>query len=389
MNFKEAAQQTENYIIRNRRYLHEHPELSEKEEKTTEYIAKELKDLGLEPHRFENCYGCYVDIKGDKSGKIVALRADIDALPIKEETGLEFASQNGCMHACGHDTHMAMLLGAVKMLNDVKSEINGTVRAIFQPSEETATGAQAVIKEGVLDGVSAIYGSHIWGNFDAPLVSVESGKRMASCSSFKIEIEGRTAHGSAPNLGVDAIVVAASVIMNLQTYVSRNNDPLNPLVLTIGTIEGGSRFNVIPGKVTMEGTVRAFDSDLDRIPNAMRRIIAGTAETFGAKAKLDFNWLTIPVINDNEQLNTIAQNAVKKLYGEDGLGHLDTMMGSEDFSFYMGEVPGVFSFLGSRDTEKGYIYTNHQEQYTVDEGLLKRGAAVYAQFAFDYLEENK
>ncbi len=139
----------------------------------------------------------------------------------------------------------------------------------------------------------------------------------------------------------------------------------------------------------MEGTVRAFDSDLDRIPNAMRRIIDGTAETFGAKAKLDFKWMTIPVINDNEQLNTIAQNAVKKLYGEDGLGHLDTMMGSEDFSFYMGEVPGVFSFLGSRDTEKGYIYTNHQEQYTVDEGLLKRGAAVYAQFAFDYLEENK
>ena len=389
MNFKEAAQQTENYIIRNRRYLHEHPELSEKEEKTTEYIVKELKDLGLEPRRFENCYGCYVDIKGDKSGKIVALRADIDALPIKEETGLEFASQNGCMHACGHDTHMAMLLGAVKMLNDVKSEINGTVRAIFQPSEETATGAQAAIKEGVLEGVSAIYGSHIWGNFDATLVSVESGKRMASCSSFKIEIEGRTAHGSAPNLGVDAIVVAASVIMNLQTYVSRNNDPLNPLVLTIGTIEGGSRFNVIPGKVTMEGTVRAFDSDLDRIPNAMRRIIDGTAETFGAKAKLDFKWMTIPVINDNEQLNTIAQNAVKKLYGEDGLGHLDTMMGSEDFSFYMGKVPGVFSFLGSRDTEKGYIYTNHQEQYTVDEGLLKRGAAVYAQFAFDYLEENK
>ena len=293
------------------------------------------------------------------------------------------------MHACGHDTHMAMLLGAVKMLNDVKSEINGTVRAIFQPSEETATGAQAVIKEGVLDGVSAIYGSHIWGNFDAPLVSVESGKRMASCSSFKIVIEGRTAHGSAPNLGVDAIVVAASVIMNLQTYVSRNNDPLNPLVLTIGTIEGGSRFNVIPGKVTMEGTVRAFDSDLDRIPNAMRRITDGTAETFGAKAKLDFKWMTIPVINDNEKLNTIAQNAVKKLYGEDGLGHLDTMMGSEDFSFYMGKVPGVFSFLGSRDTEKGYIYTNHQEQYTVDEGLLKRGAAVYAQFAFDYLEENK
>ena len=389
MNFKEAAQQTENYIIRNRRYLHEHAELSEKEEKTTEYIVKELKDLGLEPRRFENCYGCYVDIKGNKPGKIVALRADIDALPIKEETGLEFASQNGCMHACGHDTHMAMLLGAVKMLNDVKSEINGTVRAIFQPSEETATGAQATIKEGVLDGVSAIYGSHIWGNFDAPLVSVESGKRMASCSSFKIEIEGRTAHGSAPNLGVDAIVVAASVIMNLQTYVSRNNDPLNPLVLTIGTIEGGSRFNVIPGKVTMEGTVRAFDSDLDRIPNAMRRIIDGTAETFGAKAKLDFKWMTIPVINDNEQLNTIAQNAVKKLYGEDGLGHLDTMMGSEDFSFYMGKVPGVFSFLGSRDTEKGYIYTNHQEQYTVDEGLLKRGAAVYAQFAFDYLEENK
>ena len=387
MNYRELAEKTESYIIERRRRYHANPELSQKEEKTTEALVADLKALGLEPVRFKNCYGCYADIKGAKPGKTVALRADIDGLPIKEETGLDFASENGCMHACGHDTHMTMLLGAAKMLVETKDELCGTVRILFQPAEETAFGAKRTIAEGVLDGVDAVYGSHIWGNFDAPLVSAESGKRMASCATFDITVEGRTAHGSAPDLGIDAIVCAASMIMNIQTYVSRNNNPLNPLVVTIGTINGGSRFNVIPGKVTMTGTVRAFDEDLDKIPNALRKIINGTAETFGAKAEFNFDWMTVPVINNNEKLNTICQNAVKKLYGEEGLGHLDTMMGSEDFSFFMEKVPGIFTFLGSRDTEKGYVYSNHQEQYTVDEGILKRGAALYAQFAHDFLCE--
>ncbi len=388
MNFRELAEKTESYIIENRRYLHAHPELSEREVETTNYLVAKLEELGLEPHRFDGFYGCWADIKGAQPGKTVCLRADIDALPIVEETGLDFAADNGCMHACGHDTHMSMLLGAAKMLCEVKDQLKGTVRILFQPAEETGFGAPAVIRSGLLKDVDAIYGSHIWGNFDAPFVSAESGNRMSSAGKFVVEVEGVSAHGSAPNLGVDAVVCAAAMIMNLQTYVSRNNDPLNPVVLTVGTIQGGSRWNVVAGKATFDGTVRTFSTEqLTELPKAMQRICDGTAAAYGAKAKVDVKWLTVPVINDHEDLNKIAQNAVIKLYGEEGLGHLPTMMGAEDFSFYMQEVPGVFTFLGSRDIEKGYIYSNHQEQYTVDEGILKRGAAVYAQFAYDYLCE--
>lgn len=388
MNFKELAQQTESYIIERRRYYHRHPELSEAEYETTKAIIADLKEMGLEPVTYEGMCGCVADIVGGKPGKTVALRADIDALPICEETGLDFAATNGAMHACGHDSHISMLLGAAKMLCRVKDELKGTVRLIFQPAEETGFGAPAMIKAGVLDGVDAIYGSHIWGDFDAPYVSVEAGNRMASAAMFDVTVEGVSAHGSAPNLGVDAIVAASAMIMSLQTYVSRNNNPLNPLVLTIGTIKGGSRWNVIANKVQFDGTVRTFSKDLlEGAPRAMKRILESTAAAYGAKVTFDFKWLTGPVINDNEELNTIARNAVVKLYGEEGLGHLDTMMGGEDFSFFMQKVPGVFGFIGSRNPEKGLVYTNHHEKYTVDEDVLKRGAAVYAQFAYDFLEK--
>ena len=251
---------------------------------------------------------------------------------------------------------------------------------------EVAEGAKAFVKQGVMEGVDAVYGAHIWGNFDAPLVSIESGNRMASAAVFDIEIEGLSAHGSAPNLGVDAIVAASAVVMALQTYVSRNNDPLNPLVLTVGTISGGQRFNVIANKVTMDGTVRTFSKELlQSAPVDIEKIVKTTAQAYGATAKFDFKWLTKPVINDNEELNSIAQNDVKKLYGEQALGHLDTMMGSEDFSEFMAEAPGVFAFIGSRNSQKDITYTNHHEKYTVDEDVLKMGSAVYAQFAYDFL----
>ena len=389
MNFKDLADKNENYIIERRRYYHQHPELSMKEVETTNSIIADLEAMGLEVKRFDGFYGCTADIVGEQPGKTVALRADIDALPIKEETGLEFASTNGCMHACGHDCHISMLLGAAKMLSENKDKLKGTVRLIFQPSEESGRqeGAQDVIRSGVLDDVDAIYGSHIWGDFDAPYISIESGNRMASTAEFHVEVEGLSAHGSAPSLGVDSIVAASAIIMNLQTYVSRNNHPLNPLVVTVGKIEGGNRWNVIAGKTSFEGTVRTFSKELlEEAPRAMQRIVENTA-AFGAKATMTFEWLVIPVINDNEKLNAIAQNAVKKMYGEEALGHLDTLMGGEDFSYYMQKVPGVFAFVGSRNPELGKTYTNHHEKYDIDESVLKRGAATYAQFAYDFLDQ--
>ena len=388
MNFKEMSEQNEAYIIERRRYYHTCPEVSNEEKETRAQIKRDLEAMGITDIReMEHCYGLIATIHGGKPGKTVALRTDIDALPIHEETGLPFASKNDqAMHACGHDNHIAMLLGAAKMLNEVKDQLAGDVRLVVQPAEEAVVGAKQMIGEGALDGVDAIYGAHIWGNFDAPLVDVSSGNRMACCDVFTIEVEGVAAHGSAPNLGIDAITVSAAIINNLQQYVSRINDPLNPFVITIGTIHGGSRFNVIPNHVTMEGTARTFATDFKE-PEVMRKIIENTAAAFGAKASLVYNRMCPPLINDNDQLNRIAHDAVVKLYGEEGVGHLTTLMGSEDFSWYGEKTPYIFGFIGSRNAEKGITYTNHHEKYTVDEDVLKRGAAVMAQFAADYLAE--
>ncbi len=390
MNFKELADRTESYIIDRRRYYHAHPELSNEEKETTNAIVKDLEDIGLEPIRFKNSYGCYAYVKGAKPGKTVALRADIDALPIVEETGFEFASQNhGCMHACGHDSHIATLLGAAKMLYEVRDQLCGSVKLLFQPAEESGDGALSVIAEGFLDDVDAIYGCHTWGKLDSPKIAIDSGAIMASAAQFKATIEGVSAHGSAPHLGIDASVAASSVIMALQSYVSRNNDPLNPLVVTVGTVHGGSRWNVICNKIEFEGTVRTFSEKLlEEVPVVMRRIIENGAAAFGATGKLDFRWFVVPTVNSHEDLNELARNAAIKMYGEDAIGHLPPDMGGEDFSYYMQKVPGVFAFLGSRNVETGNTYTNHQEQYSCDESDLKRGSAVYAQFAFDYLEAN-
>ncbi|MBR5520495.1 MAG: amidohydrolase [Oscillospiraceae bacterium] len=391
MNFRELAEKTEGYIIDRRRYYHANPELSQQEVNTTAQIIADLKEMGLEPKTFESvdAYGCMADIVGAMPGKTVALRADIDALPVCEETGLPFASINGCMHACGHDCHISMLLGAAKMLSENKDKLKGTVRLIFQPAEETGYGAPALIRAGVLDGVDAIYGAHIWNVLEAPYVNIEAGNRMASTAEFYVEVEGLSTHGSSPEAGIDAIAAMSAIIMNLQTFVSRNNSPLNPLVVSVGKVEAGTRWNTIPGKAKFEGTVRTFDKNmLEEAPKVMSRIIENTAAAYGATAKITkFRWLVIPVINDNENLVRIGQNAVKKLYGEEGLAPMMTQMGGEDFSFYMEKVPGVFGFIGSHNPETGKIYSNHHEKYDVDEDVLKRGAAVYAQFAYDFLAE--
>ncbi len=384
-----AAQQTEGYIIERRRFYHAHPELSGQEKETAQSLRQDLQALGIEVQMLTNCHGLVGSLKGAKPGRTVALRADIDALSVQEETGLPFASGTpGAMHACGHDSHIAMLLGAAKILAGVKEQLCGTVKFFFQPAEETATGAQQMIEAGVLQGVDAIYGAHIWGDLDAPLIDVSAGNRMACCDSFTIEVEGASTHGSSPQLGTDAIVAASAVVQQLQAYVSRKNDPLNPCVVTVGTINGGQRFNIIANKVVMEGTVRTFSRrTLETIQGDLQQIAGSAAAAFGAAARVTaYRHMTPPLINDQEELNRIAREAVIKLYGQEGLGRLPTMMGSEDYAFFMEKIPGVYGFLGSRDANHPYI--NHHEKYDVPEEVLKRGAAMYAQFAFDYLEQS-
>ncbi len=388
MDIKALAEKYEPYIIERRRYYHARPELSNEETRTLASIKRDLEEMGIaDIVEMKTCHGLIATIRGGFPGKTVALRTDIDALPVKERTGLPFASQNeGAMHACGHDNHIAMLLGAAKILNEIKGDLRGNVRLVVQPAEETATGAAMMLKEGAVDGVDAIYGAHIWGTVDSGLVDVTPGNRMACCHMFKITVTGASAHGSAPHLGIDAITASAEIISSLQQCVSRMNDPLNPLVLTIGTISGGDRWNCVPREVVMEGTVRTF-AEGTFVEDRMRQIVASVAAAFGAKAELKYDYLTVPVINADEQLNRIARDAVVKLYGEEAVAHMPTIMGSEDFSWFGEKTRYIFGFLGSRDEKKGYVYTNHQEKYDVDESVLKRGSAVMAQFAADFLAE--
>ena len=390
MDIRALAEKYEGYIIEQRRWFHAHPELSWEEFGTTDHIQEELEKMGLEVHRFEGRPGCTAMIYGGKAvpgAKTVALRADIDALPVEEKTGLPFASENpGVMHACGHDNHMAMLLGAAKILCEVKDELEGNVKLLFQAAEETCFGAEYYVQQGVLDGVDAIYGQHIWAGLEAPYLNVQPGVRMASCDNFTITVEGSSTHGSTPHLGTDAIVAAASIIMNIQTIVSRNNDPLNALVVSIGEIHGGQRFNILANKVVMEGTCRTLylvPKLYGKIEPLLRRICEDTAAAFGAKAELKYDAFPSPVINDHDDLNQIAHDAAVKLYGEEGIKEMPRVMGSEDFAYFMDVVPGIFGFLGSRDAE--HQASNHNDCYDVPEDVLKRGAAMHAQFAADYL----
>ena len=388
MDIRALAEQYESYIIEQRRWFHAHPELSWEEFGTTDHIQQELEKMGLEVHRFDGRPGCTAMIYGGKAApgaKTVALRADIDALPVEEKTGLPFTSQNpGVMNACGHDNHMAMLLGAARILCDLKDELAGNVKLLFQAAEETCFGAEYYVQQGVLDGVDAIYGQHIWAGLEAPYLNVQPGVRMASCDNFTITVEGSSTHGSTPHLGTDAIVAAASIIMNIQTIVSRNNDPLNALVVTIGEIHGGQRFNILANKVVMEGTCRTHSREMrGKIEPLLRRGCEDTAAAFGARAELKYDAFPSPVINDHDDLNQIAHDAAVKLYGEEGIKEMPRVMGSEDFAYFMDVVPGIFGFLGSRDAE--HQASNHNDCYDVPEEVLKRGAAMHAQFAADYL----
>ena len=317
MDIKALAQDAAPYVVERRHYYHQHPELTGEEKNTRDAIHRDLEALGITDIRdMVNCYGLVATIHGGKPGKTVGLRADTDALPFQEETGLPFAScEPGKMHACGHDTHIAMLLGAAKLLQEHREELRGDVRLIFQPAEEHVIGSKAMIAEGALDGVDAIFGQHVWGTLDIPYIDVTAGPRMAYSGRFTVDVIGTSSHAATPHLGADAITGAAAIINNLQQYVSRMSNPLDPVVLTIGTISGGNRYNAIANHVTMEGVTRAYF--LDKHEEAMRQIVENTAEGLGMKAVLKYAHVVHPVINDDDDLTEIAQKAVVKLFGEE------------------------------------------------------------------------
>ena len=389
MDIRALAENYSDYIIARRRYYHQHPELSFKEWETTKALVEDMKALGItDIQTFEDYPGLIATLDTGKPGRTVMLRADIDALPVHEKTGLPFASQNeGVMHACGHDNHIAMLLGAAKILSEHRDEIPcGKVKFIFQAAEEVGYGSRYYVEHNLLDGVDAIFGMHIWATLDAPFVSVDPGNRMASMDNFTIKVRGLQSHGSAPQDGHDAIVAASAIVLALQTFVSRVNNPTNPLVLSVGKFHGGAMYNIICPEVELVGTIRTYSRELRKVMEAkLRQIIESTAAAHFCEAELIFSPMLPAVINDNAELNEVAQNAALKLFGHEGVKEFGALMGSEDFALFMDKVPGFFAFLGTRNVAKGLTATNHNEKFTSDEDVLFRGSALAAQFAVDFL----
>lgn len=390
MNVRELSEKYKNELISYRREFHQNPEISWQEVRTSKRVEEELNKIGIDTERVANT-GIVGTIKGkDHSKKTVALRADMDALPIQEANeSITYKSKNkGVMHACGHDSHIAMLLIAAKILQESKDKLNGIVKLIFQPAEEIVEGAKKMLDEGVLDGVNAILGIHIWSQFPAGKVSLEGGPRLAAGDRFKITVKGKGSHGAVPHLGVDAIVAASAIVMNLQTIVSREINPLEPAVVSLGKINGGFNFNVICNKVVIEGTTRSFNPNIqENFPSIIKRIIKKTASTFNAKAELDYTVGSPPCIND-PKISEIAKKSITKLYGDDVICSLEKTTATEDFSYFNRKIPGIMVFLGGSNIEKNCVYPQHHEKFDIDEDVLPIGSSLYAQFALDFLNRN-
>lgn len=390
MNYAKRAAELSSEITAGRRYLHRHAELSFMEQETTAYLVEELKKIGIPVQLFDDYTGCIATIQGGRPGnKTVLLRADIDALPIEENSGVEFRSIHpGVMHACGHDCHAAMLLGAARLLWESREELAGTVKLLFQAAEEVFVGSHYYVDKGYLDDVDAAMGLHVWPTALSGKLVVMDGPLMASCDNFKITVHGVSAHGSTPNQGRDAIVAASAIITSLQTIVSRVNDPLNSLVVTVGTVRAGTQFNIITDTAILEGTVRAHSVEArGLVEQAMHRIVDNTAEAYGCTADIQYKYLEPPVCNGDLELNEIARNAAVKLYGKEVLATTPKASGSEDFSYIMEKIPAsLFVFLGCYEEETGCVHALHNEKFKVNEKILPIGTAQYAQFAADYLE---
>ena len=377
MNIRKEIKEIEKMIIDWRRDFHQFPELSFQEHRTGDVIADELRSMGLEPKVKVGKTGVTADLKFG-NGPVIGLRADMDALPIQETSGLPFSSQNdGVMHACGHDGHMAMLLGAAKALTQKDNQYNGTVRFIFQPAEEGEGGARYMIDDGCLEGIDEIYGIHVWNYQPVGEVGVKDGPVLAAADMFDIKIKGIGGHGAAPQGTVDSVVVASYLVQALQTIVSRNTNPLESTVISIGKINGGNNFNIIADEVSLSGTARAYsEENRNLIKTRMEEIIKGVEKTYNANITFDYKDGYPPTINHVGPTQKVLKAAEKVVGDKAGMPYLS--MGGEDFAYYLKEKPGCFFFVGSAPNEQELFETPHHcSHFTMDERALLVGPSIY------------
>ena len=385
-NIISESQNLQEEIAHWRRHIHQHPEVGMDLKDTVDFVCEKLDSFGVFYERL-NDYGVVALVKGHADGKTVAIRADMDALPSNEESGLPFKSiNNGKAHLCGHDGHTAMLLGAAKLLNLHKDDIKGTIKLIFQPGEEIGLGAKTLIEEhDVLFDVDAIFGLHLTTPTPTGHVVYTEGPSQASMAKFNIEIIGTGSHGAMPHSSIDPIIIASELVSALQTIVSRNIDPAVPAVVTVGMINGGTAFNIIPDSVKLSGTFRAIKSETTiMIQERIEKLTNGICNAYDAENKMDFQILT-PALENPKKIMDIAIQAASKIVGDRIINNTEPIMAGEDFAFYMQKVPGCFISLGAGSAEEGYTYPMHNPKVKFNEDVFWIGTALYVQTALDML----
>jgi amidohydrolase len=384
---KMTEKEIEEIAVKWRRDFHEHPETSYHEEKTAQRVADILREMGLEPTMAKKSHGVMATIEGGKRGPMIALRADMDALQVEEQVDVPWKSQNkGVMHACGHDFHMTILLTAALRLLQHKDSIPGKVRLIFQPSEEMTPdgGAKFILEEGFLEGCIAIFGLHVWPDFLCGQAGVKPGPLMAASDRFKIKVIGKTSHAGHPDQGVDAVMATADILQQISHIVSRRVNPLSTATINVGTLQAGSRYNVVPGEANMEGTIRTLDETArTNIPKFIKNILEGAKISTGIDYKMEY-FYGYPVLNNWPVPAKLAADTIQKVLGKDALMKTEPHLTAEDFGVYLEKLPGAFLWLGCRKQGEP-VYGLHSAKLCPDENTLHLGSKLMEQIALNAL----
>ena len=389
MDIRKLVAKHHEAVIALRRYFHTYPELGGEEFNTQKKVMEECTKLGLTPRRIAGT-GVIADLAGAREGKTIAIRADMDALPVKDECEQPYHSQNhGVCHACGHDGHTAMLLGVAKVLTDLKDTLSGRIRFLFQPSEERfPCGAPAMIDGGALEGVDAILGAHLWQPLPVGTIGTRYDNLMAATDQFTVKIQGRGGHGSMPQQTVDALLTGAEVVVGINTIVSRNLDPSEIAVISTGIFKSGDVFNIIPDTAYINGTVRSFNQTVrEKIFAKIEQVATGICASNGAECVCEPFYGLPPLINDRATTETVVEVA-EEVMGKENVKMIKPVLAGEDFAYYLHEIPGAFMFIGAGNQDKGIIYPQHHPKYDIDENALAYGMEVMARSAVKLLGES-
>jgi len=392
MDIRKLSESVQEQVVQWRRDLHQIPEIGNDLPMTSQYVQDCLNEMGIPFVTMVNGSGVLATIKGAGEGNTIALRADMDALPLVEEAPVEFRATNGNMHTCGHDAHTAMLLGAAKVLNDNKAHINGSVKLIFQPGEESPGGAKPMIAEGALEGVDAVFGQHIGCLFndikDSGKIIVSHSNAMACRDAFRIKIIGRGAHGAWPENSIDPISIGTQVVNGIYMIKAREVSALDPAVISIGMMHAGTANNIIPMSLEIEGTTRSIKPETrKRIAERLEQVVKNTCEAHGATYEFEYNWDYDITANNPEMADLVIKSAGDLGYGDDVLPQTSAVMGSEDMSFFLNEVPGAFFFLSSVVHQDGQVFGHHHPKFMLDESVFHKGVAVFVQIVENYLRK--